>query len=75
MIKVNVATAKEIAHAKRRDKRAAELAPLDIQATIPTLAEQAEAERQLVRDKYATIQTQIDEATTTEELKAIITQL
>ena len=72
MIKVNVATAKEIAHAKRRDKRAAELAPLDIQATIPTLAEQAEAERQVIRDKYAAMQTEIDEATTAEELKEII---
>ena len=75
MIKVDLNKAKEIAHSKRREARAAEFAPLDIQATIPTLAEQAESERQLVRDKYAAMQTQIDSATTAEELKAIITQL
>ena len=75
MIKVDLNKAKEISHSKRRDARAEKFKPLDIQATIPALAEQAEAERQLVRDKYAVIQTQIDVATTAEELKAIITQL
>ncbi len=75
MITIDINKAKEISHSKRREARAAEFAPLDIQATIPALAEQAEAERQLVRDKYAAIQTQIDGATTVEDLKAIITQL
>ena len=75
MITSDINKAKEISHSKRREARAAEFAPLDIQATIPTLAEQAESERQLVRDKYAAMQTQIDSATTAEELKAIITQL
>ena len=75
MITIDINKAKEISHSKRREARAAEFAPLDIQATIPTLAEQAESERQLVRDKYAAMQTQIDSATTAEELKAIITQL
>lgn len=72
MIQVDILKAKEISHSKRREARAVEFAPLDIEATIPALAEQAEAERQLVRDKYAVIQTQIDVATTAEELKAII---
>lgn len=67
--------AREIAHAKRRDRRAAEFAPLDVEATIPSMAQQAEAKRQAIRNKYATMQTQIDAATTAEELKAIITQL
>ncbi len=75
MIQIDISKAKEIAHSKRREARAEEFKPLDIQATIPTLAEQAESERQLVRDKYAAIQTEIDAATTAEELKAIITQL
>ena len=75
MITIDINKAKEISHSKRREARAAEFAPLDIQATIPTLAEQAEAERQLVRDKYAAIQTAIDAATTADELKTIITQL
>ncbi len=68
-IDVNISKAKEISHSKRREARAAEFAPLDIRTTIPTLAEQAESERQLVRDKYAAIQTQIDEASTIEEIK------
>lgn len=72
MITIDINKAKEISHSKRRDARAEEFKPLDIQATIPTLAEQAESERQLVRDKYAAIQTEIDAATTAEELKAII---
>ena len=75
MITIDINKAKEITHSKRRDARAEKFKPLDIQATIPTLAEQAESERQLVRDKYAAIQTEIDAATTAEELKAIITQL
>ena len=75
MITIDINKAKEISHSKRREARTAEFAPLDIQATIPTLAEQTESERQLVRDKYAAIQTEIDAATTAEELKAILTQL
>ena len=74
IVSVDLNKAKEISHSKRREARTAEFAPLDIQSTIPVLAEQAEAERQLVRDKYAAIQTQIDGATTVEDLKAIITQ-
>ena len=72
MITIDINKAKEISHSKRREARTAEFAPLDIQATIPTLAEQAEAERQVVRDKYAAIQTQIDAANTAEELKEIL---
>lgn len=75
MITIDINKAKEISHSKRREARAAEFAPLDIQATIPTLAEQAESERQLVRDKYAVIQTQIDESNTVEELKEILSSL
>lgn len=75
MIQVDILKAKEIAHEKRRAARATELAPLDIQATIPTLAEQAEAQRQTIRDKYAAIQTNIDAATSPEELKSIISTL
>lgn len=72
MITIDINKAKEISHSKRREARAAEFAPLDIQATIPTLAEQAEAKRQVIRDKYAAMQTAIDAATTAKELKEII---
>lgn len=72
MIRINLTKAKEIAHDVRRAKRAAEFAPLDIQATIPAMATQAEAARQAIRDKYAEMQTEIDAAATPDELKSII---
>jgi len=75
MIQVDILKAKEIAHDKRRAARAAEFAPLDIQTTIPAMAEQAEAKRAEIRDKYDAIQTQIDEANTVDVLRDIITQL
>jgi hypothetical protein len=70
VITININKAKNIAHDKRREARSAEFAPLDIKATIPSEAIAAEAARQLVRDKYATMQTAIDAATTIDEIKA-----
>jgi len=72
MITVDMTKAKAIAHEKRRQARVEEFAPLDIKATIPTEAEAAEAARQVVRDKYATMQEQMDAATTPEELKELL---
>lgn len=69
MIKINLDKAKNIAHEVRREKRNAEFAPLDIKATIPSEAVAAEAARQAVREKYATIQNQIDAATSPEQIK------
>jgi len=60
-IKTDIPKAKLIAHDKRRAKRAAELAPLDIEATLPAKANQAEAARQAIRDKHATLQTNIND--------------
>ena len=70
MITINVNKAKTIAHDKRREARSAEFAPLDIKATIPSEAADAEAARQAVRDKYAAMQVAIDAAATTDEIKA-----
>jgi len=70
MITINITKAKNIAHDARRTARSAEFAPLDIKATIPSEATAAEAARQVVRDKYTTMQTAIDAATTTDQLKA-----
>lgn len=71
MIRINLAKAKIISHEKRRAKRAEEFAPYDeiIMKQIPgsNLA-QAEQKRQEIRDKYATIQTQIDSANTVDDL-------
>ena len=72
MITVNMTKAKAIVHDKRRAARAAEFAPLDIKATIPSEAAAAEAARQAIRDKYATMQTEIDAAQTPDELKALM---
>jgi hypothetical protein len=72
MITINLDKAKAIAHDKRRLARAAEFAPLDIKATIPSEAAAAESSRQFIRDKYADIQIQIDTAPTVEALLAIV---
>lgn len=72
MIIVNLDKAKAIGHDIRREERAKEFAPLDIQATIPAKAEEAEAARQVIRDKYAAIQQEIDAATTPDEIKAAL---
>jgi hypothetical protein len=72
MITVNMIKAKIIGHDMRRTARSAEFAPWDIKATIPSESVQAEAARQLIRDKYAVIQTQIDAATTPEEIKTAL---
>jgi hypothetical protein len=75
MIKVDITKAKDIAHAKRRAVRSAEFAPLDIKATIPAEATEAETQRQTVRDKYAVIQTEIDSATDVDAIKSIVVSL
>lgn len=75
MIIVNIDKAKIIGHEIRREKRAEEFAPLDevIMKRIPGTAEQeAEAARQVIRDKYAVIQAQIDAATTTDDIKSAL---
>ena len=70
MITINITKAKNIAHDARRTARSAEFAPLDIKATIPSEATAAEAARQVIRDKYAAMQTAIDAASTVDEIKA-----
>lgn len=72
MITINLDKAKAIAHEVRRAKRAAEFAPLDIKATIPSEAAAAESARQDIRDKYAEMQQQIDAAQSPDQLKEII---
>lgn len=72
MITINIDKAKNIAHDIRRVKRAEEFAPLDIQATIPSQASAAESARQVVRDKYSAMQTQINSASTPEEIKTAL---
>jgi ABC-type phosphate transport system auxiliary subunit len=75
MIVININKAKVIAHDMRRAARSKEFEPYDeiISKQIPGAALQnAEAERQAIRDKYAQIQTQLNAAQSPEELKSIL---
>jgi hypothetical protein len=66
---------KQIGHQYRRDKRAKEFAPHDevIAKQVPGAdADAAEAARADIRAKYATMQTEIDAATTTAEIKTAL---
>ena len=74
MIKINIDKAKNIGHDMRRAARAEEFKPFDeaIAKQIPGQADGAEAERQVIRDKYAAIQVEIDAAETPEEIKAAL---
>jgi len=75
MITVNLTKAKAITHDARRVARAAEFAPLDVKATIPSEAVAAEAARAAIRTKFADMQTAVDAATDVAALKTIITAL
>jgi hypothetical protein len=74
MIVINIDKAKAIGHDMRRAARAEEFKPFDdaIAKQIPGQAEGAEAQRQIIRDKYAAIQTAVDAATTPDEIKAAL---
>jgi len=69
---INLDKAKSIAHDKRRAARAEEFKPLDIKATIPSEAVAAEAARQVIRDKYASMQTAMDAAVDVTTLQALL---
>jgi hypothetical protein len=78
MIVINIDKAKGIAHDIRRAKRAEEFAPYDevIMKQIPDAnATEAEASRQAIRDKYATIQTNIDATADVESLTTLVSEL
>lgn len=72
MISINIEKAKQIAHEKRRAVRSEKFKPLDIEATIPAMATEAEAKRQVIRDEDAVIQSNIDNVGTVDDLKVII---
>jgi len=74
MIVINIDKAKNVAHNLRRAARAVEFEPYDnaIAKQIPGQAEGAEVARASIRTKYATMQTQIDAASTVDEIKAAL---
>lgn len=71
MIVINIDKAKAVAHNLRRAARAEEFKPYDeaIAKQIPGQMDGAEAARQAIREKYAAMQTAIDAAQTTDEIK------
>ncbi len=74
-VEVDLDQAKEIGHTIRRQQRAEEFAPLDevIAKQIPGMdLVAAEAGRQLIRNKYAQVQEQIDAAASPDEIKAAL---
>ena len=73
-IVIDVNKAKLIGHDMRRAARAEEFKPYDeaIAKQIPGQMEGAEAARQVIREKYAAMQTQIDAATTPDEIKTAL---
>lgn len=79
MIIINIDKAKEITHNIRRTERAKGFAPLDQEVNInianPTKMAEVEAQRQAIRDKYAVIQSNIENCFTADELKLIIQNL
>ena len=70
---IDLTKAKNIGHDMRRAARAEEFKPYDeaIAKQIPG-TDGAEIARQAIREKYAVIQTNIDAATTPEEIKAAL---
>ena len=68
----NLDMAKDEVHTMRRAKRDTSFAPLDIKATIPNEAVQAEADRQVIRDADAGMQTNIDLCSNVDELRTLI---
>lgn len=78
MIVINIDKAKIVAHNIRRATRSAEFEPLDsiISKQIPGVsAQDAEAQRQVIREKYAAMQVAIDVSNTIVEIKAIVSAL
>lgn len=74
MIVINIDKAKTIGHELRRAARAEEFKPYDdaIAKQIPGQTADAEAQRAVIREKYAALQTAMDAAQTVEELKALL---
>jgi hypothetical protein len=70
---IDIDKAKAIGHDMRRAARTEEFKPYDeaIAKQIPG-NDGAEAARQVIRDKYAAIQTSIDAAQTPDEIKAAL---
>jgi hypothetical protein len=75
MITINLDKAKDISHNIRREKRAEEFKPYDeiIMKQIPgNNTTEAETARVVIREKYAVIQQEIDNADNADNLLSIV---
>ncbi|MCK5603008.1 hypothetical protein KAR91_14085 [Candidatus Pacearchaeota archaeon] len=71
-VDVDITRAKEMTHCFRRDYRDKLMKPLDILATVPHKAVEAESKRQEIRDDNDQMQINIDSADNSDTLRAII---
>ena len=71
-VDLDMVKAKGIAHTMRRKQRDEAFKPLDLEVTIPSQAQAAEAARQAIRDADATKQTAIDNAASEAELRTAL---
>lgn len=73
MIRLNLDKTKNIAHDVRRQMRDDEFAPFDKIVSLQLAGkEEAEAQRVMIREKYAVLQANIDKATTLDEIKTLL---
>ena len=78
MITINLDKAKTVAHSIRRAQREEAFAPHDaiIAKRLPgTAGEKAEQVRQLIREHYALMQTEIDAAATPDAIKLALSRV
>ena len=75
MIKINIGRMKSIAHVIRREVRSIEFEPLDKLATVPSLAQDVERQREEIRTKYVAIQNEIDNASNEDDISLIVDSL
>lgn len=68
----DLTTAKVVAHDIRRSVRDQEFTPWDRKVTIPAESANAEAQRELIRQKYAQIQLDIDTASDMATLRSVV---
>lgn len=71
----NLEKSKAIAHDVRRADRSKKMAPLDVQATIPSQSQKAEEKRDEIRKANALVQQHIDDASTVGDIKVALAEL
>lgn len=72
---IDLDAAKNFCHKLRRSARDAQFAPLDRMVTVPGQQEEAEKQRQALRDKYEILQNRIDSANDVVDLKAVLDEI